>query len=185
MFRMDEEYFDVLDENGSKTGEIKPRSVVHRDGDWHRSVHIWALNRGGDIILQRRSANKETNPNMITISCAGHVSAGDDSLSSAIRELKEELNLDAKPEDLQFVTTLKRSKIHPNGLNNNEFTDLYILRTDQRFEDLKRQEEEVSELFLVPYKEFKRMVESRQRDLLIHDDEFAAAFSVLDKEFNK
>ena len=182
---MSEEYFDILDENGNKTGKVEPRSKAHRDGDWHRSVHIWVLNKDGDIILQRRSPNKENSPNMITISCAGHVSAGDDSLSSAVRELKEELNLDARPEDLQFVTTLKRSKIYPNGFNNKEFTDLYILRTDQHFEDLKRQEEEVSELFLVPYKEFKRMVKNRQPDLLIHDDEFAIAFGILDKEFGR
>ena len=182
---MSEEYFDILDNDGNKTGETKPRKIVHREGDWHRSVHIWVLNENGDIILQRRSPNKENNPNMITISCAGHLSAGDDSLSSAVRELKQELNLDAKPEDLQFVTTLKRSKLYPSGFFNQEFTDLYILRTKQPFESLKRQEEEVAELFLVPYKEFKQMVANRQPDLLIHDDEFAVAFGILDKEFDK
>lgn len=30
------EYFDLLDENGSKTGKIKLREWVHKDGDWHR-----------------------------------------------------------------------------------------------------------------------------------------------------
>jgi len=35
---MSKEYFDVLDENGNKTGKIKLRSEVHRDGDWHKGV---------------------------------------------------------------------------------------------------------------------------------------------------
>lgn len=37
---MEKEYFDVLDENGNKTGIIKLRNEVHRDGDWHKEVHI-------------------------------------------------------------------------------------------------------------------------------------------------
>lgn len=41
------EYFDVLDSEGHKTGRIKLRSAVHRDGDWHRAVNIWIVNGGG------------------------------------------------------------------------------------------------------------------------------------------
>jgi len=36
-----EECFDVLDADGRPTGVVKPRSRVHADGDWHRSVHVW------------------------------------------------------------------------------------------------------------------------------------------------
>ena len=102
------EYFDILDENGNKTGERKLRSEVHRDGDWHRAVHIWIINQNGEVLLQRRSPNKDSNPNMLDISCAGHLSAGDESLEGAIRELKEELGLDVRPNELQFIKTIKR-----------------------------------------------------------------------------
>ena len=37
----DLEFFDILDENGNKTGKIKERSLVHEDGDIHGTVHIW------------------------------------------------------------------------------------------------------------------------------------------------
>lgn len=57
---MCKEYFDILDDNGNKTGKIKLRSEVHRDGDWHKAVHIWILNQSGDILLQRRSATKDS-----------------------------------------------------------------------------------------------------------------------------
>ena len=53
------EYFDVLDENGNKTGKLKLRNEVHRDGDWHRGVHVWIINSFGELLLQRRSPNKE------------------------------------------------------------------------------------------------------------------------------
>lgn len=182
---MSKEYFDILDENGNKTGKTKLRSEVHRDGDWHKAVHIWIINNNGDILLQRRCATKDSNPNMLDISSAGHLSAGDDSLSGAIRELKEELNIDVKPEDLQFIKTLKRSSKYTETFINNEFDDLYILRTNKKIEDMKYQEEEISEIFYVPYKEFKKMVENKQPDLLRHDVEFEILFNLFDKEFDK
>ncbi len=79
--------------------------------------------------MQRRCATKDSNPNMLDISSAGHLSAGDDSLDGAIRELKEELNLDVNKEELQFIKTIKRSSKYTSTFINNEFDDLYILRT--------------------------------------------------------
>ncbi len=181
---MSKEYFDILDDNGNKTGKIKLRSEVHRDGDWHKAVHIWIINDKGDILLQRRCATKDSNPNMLDISSAGHLTAGDDSLSGAIRELKEELNIDVKPDELKFIKTIKRSSKYTSTFINNEFDDLYILRTTKNIDDMKYQEEEISEIFYVPYKEFKSMVKNRQPDLLRHDEEFEILFNLFDEEFD-
>lgn len=182
---MAKEYFDVLDENGNKTGKIKLRSEVHRDGDWHKAAHIWIINNNGDILLQRRCATKDSNPNMLAVSCAGHLSAGDNSLEGALRELKEELDLEINPEDLLFIKTLKRSSKYTETFLNNEFDDLYIVRTDKKIGDMKFQEEEISEIMYVPYKQFKKMVEDHQPDLLRYDDEFEILFNMFDKEFGK
>lgn len=182
---MSKEYFDILDENGNKTGQTKLRSEVHRDGDWHKAVNIWIINDKGDILLQRRCATKDSNPNMLDISSAGHLTAGDDSLSGAIRELKEELNIDIEPNELQFIKTIKRSSKYTSTFINNEFDDLYILRTTKSIDDMKYQDEEISEIFYVPYKEFKSMVNNRQPDLLRHDEEFEILFNLFDKEFDK
>lgn len=182
---MAKEYFDILDENGNKTGKIKLRNEVHRDGDWHKAVHIWIINDKGEILLQRRCATKDSNPNMLDISCAGHLTAGDNSVSGATRELKEELNLDVKPSELQFIKTIKRNSKYTATFINNEFDDLYILRTTKSIEEMKYQEEEISEIFYIPYKEFKNMVNNRQPDLLRHDEEFEILFELFDNEFGK
>ena len=182
---MAKEYFDILDENGNKTGKTKLRSDVHRDGDWHKAVHIWIINNNGEVLLQRRCATKDSNPNMLDISSAGHLSAGDDSLEGALRELKEELNVEFKPDDLQFIKTLKKSTKVTETFINNEFNDLYIVRTDKKIEEMKFQEEEISEIMYVPYKQFKKMVKDQQPDLLRHDDEFEILFNIFDDEFDK
>ncbi len=97
------EFFDVLDEQGNKTGKTKARTEVHRDGDWHRAVHIWIVNDKNEALLQKRSPNKDSNPNMWDISCGGHLSAGEDTLAAAVREIKEELGVDVLPSELQLI----------------------------------------------------------------------------------
>ena len=181
---MSKEYFDLLDENGNKIGKTKLRSEVHRDGDWHKGVHVWVINNDNEILLQRRCATKDSNPNMLDISSAGHLQAGDNSQEAAIRELKEELNLDVKPEELQFIETIKNSLKYTKTFINNEFDDLYIVRTDKKISDLKFQEEEISEIMYVPYEKFKEMVNNRQPDLLMRDNEFKIIFDLLDKKID-
>lgn len=176
------ESFDVLDEFGNKTGKTKLREEVHRDGDYHRSVHIWVVNENNEILLQRRCKDKDSFPNMLDISCAGHLSAGDDSLTGAIRELKEELNLDVEKEDLQFLKTFKRNCIFNETFIDNEYNDVYFLRTDKKIEDMKYQESEISEIFYVSYPDFKKMIEKKQKDLLLYPEEFEILFSIIDKK---
>lgn len=180
-----QEYFDVLDENGNKTGKTKLRSEVHRDGDWHRSVHIWVLNNNGDVLLQRRCATKDSHPNMLDISSAGHLTAGDDSLQGAIREIKEELNLDVEARDLMFIKTLKKHSKYTSTFINNEFADVYVLMTDKTINDMKYQKEEISEIIFVPYKKFKQMVINKQEDLLMHTEEFEILFKLFDSKYDK
>lgn len=180
---MAKEYFDLLDENGNKIGKTKLRSEVHRDGDWHRVVHIWIINSKGEILLQRRCPTKDSYPNMLDISCGGHLSAGDDSLTAAIRELKEELNLDVDATELKFIKTTKTKNKYGLTFINNQFNDMYIYKTNKDIRDMKYQEEEISEIFFVEYKKFKDMVKNRQPDLVMHDEEFKILFDMFDKEF--
>lgn len=178
-----EELFDILDENGKKTFKVKERSKVHRDGDWHKAVHIWIVNDKGELLLQRRSPNKDSDPNMLDISCAGHLSHGDDSITGALRELKEELDLDVDRNDLRYITTLKRSPYHDDGFVDNEFDDMYILYTTKLISDMNIQKEELSEILYVSYDKFKDMVRDRKEDLVIYEDEYKVLFEVLDEFF--
>lgn len=178
------EYFDVLNEKGEKIGITKLRNEVHRDGDWHRTVHIWVFNNNGKVLLQRRSQDKDSNPNKLDISCGGHLSAGDDSISGGIRELKEELGIDATPSDFKFITTIKKSTKYSETYINREFADMFILHTNKTIDELKFQEEEISEIMFVPYNKFKEMVKNKQPDLLLHDEEYEILFQICDKELD-
>ena len=88
------EYFDIVDESGLPTGEIVSRDIAHRDGIRHRTAHVWVVrpaHAGYDILLQKRSRNKDSFPGFFDTSSAGHIPAGSEPLPSALRELKEGL----------------------------------------------------------------------------------------------
>ena len=99
------EWFDIVDENGHPTGEIVKREYAHRHGIRHRTAHLWLVReRDGrvQVLLQKRSANRDSHPGCYDISSAGHIPAGVDYRPSAIRELKEELGVDGQEKDLVF-----------------------------------------------------------------------------------
>ncbi len=179
------EYLDVLDENGNKTGKTKLRSEVHRDGDWHASVHIWIINDKNEVLLQKRAASKYTYPNMWDISGAGHLSAGDDSRGGAVRELQEELGVDVAEEQLQLLGRLKRKDMPSVKLKDNEFTDVYLLRLSLDVDKAELQLEEVAAIKYVSIDEFKNMVEREDQNLVMCPETFELLFKFFEKTFNK
>ena len=96
------EYLDVVDDKGNPTGEIVERGIAHKEGVRHRTSHLWLLrnrNEKTEVLLQKR-ADIKSFPGCYDISSAGHIPAGDDYITSAIRELREELGITAEPSDL-------------------------------------------------------------------------------------
>ena len=167
------EYFDLLDEKGNYLGKTKLREEVHRDGDWHKAVHIWIFNKKGEVLIQRRDANKDSYHNMLDISCAGHLSAGDTSIEGALRELEEELGLNVGKEELKlFDNTFKIGRIFGTDFINNEFDDLYYLYTDKSIYEMKFQKEEISEIFFIPFDKLEEMIENNNKELVIDKEEF-------------
>ena len=71
-----EELFDITDENGFVTGQTVTRSEAHDKGIMHRTAHIWIVRKKGDscqVLLQKRSAEKESFPSMYDTSSAGSI----------------------------------------------------------------------------------------------------------------
>lgn len=99
------EWIDIVDEHGQPTGQTVERTYAHRHGVWHRTAHLWLVRKVDgriQVLLQKRSADKDSHPGCYDISSAGHIPAGVDYAPSAIRELKEELGIDGLEKDLVF-----------------------------------------------------------------------------------
>lgn len=153
------ELLDIVDEKGEPTGVVKERSKVHAEGDLHRTSHVWIVRDneegGWDVLLQKRSANKDSFPGCYDISSAGHIPAGDDYLESALRELKEELGLEVKPEELEerWLRHLSSENIfHGKKFIDNQVTKVYRLkRNDIDIAKLQLQKEEIESVMWMEY----------------------------------
>src|ERR1051325_10905569 len=126
------EMFDLCDRTGKSVGVQKARSLVHRDGDWHRSFHCWVVTRENDspaIVLQKRSDLKETWPGLWDVSVAGHYSAGE-GIEGGVREMREELGLSVAARDLIHAGWRREEIYFPNGVIEREVQDVFFLLRD-------------------------------------------------------
>ncbi len=174
------EYLDIYDSEGNPTGTISSKKEAHEKGFWHRSVHVWIITPDKQVLIQKRSPQKESNPGMWDISSAGHVSAGESDITSAVRETEEELGLVFPETFFTLIGVVKQMQVI-GALINNEINPVYILKTEIKLEDIKRQKEEVSEVKLVPISEFKRMIENKDENFVDHPEEFELLFDYLEK----
>lgn len=143
------ELFDIVDENGNPTGKIVKRTEAHEKGIRHRTAHVWIMryyHHKEEVLLQKRAMNKDSFPGRYDTSSAGHVPAGAAPLDSAIRELKEELGINAKPEDLIFAGKFQvnyEKTFHDKIFKDKEIAFVYIYLKRVRIEDLTIQKEEL------------------------------------------
>ena len=76
--------------------EIVTREEAHKNNYNVRIAAILVFNENNDILLQKVSAKKKKDAGKWSYSAAGHVDAGEEYTTAALRELKEELGIDAK-----------------------------------------------------------------------------------------
>lgn len=174
------EYLDICDNNGNLTGEKKPKKEVHAKGLWHRSVHIWIINSKSEVLLQKRSPFVDNHPNEWDISSAGHVSVGEDYITSALREIKEEIGLSLVPEDLIQIGTVKQMTKR-EGYINNEINPVYLVKMDLDPTKIKKQFEKVSEVKFMPHKELEKFIKEEDPSFVQHPEEYKLLFSYLEK----
>lgn len=157
------EMLDVLDANGEKTGQIAARDeIVHRDGLWHRTVDVAVIDDYNRILLQQRSMNKLTNPGKWDIATAGHVDAGEDSPTTAKRELLEEVGLAV--DEVEYLLTYRKETEHvlsDRKIIDKQFCDCFLARVPEiDLQKLKLQTSEVQAVKICTLPEFEAMVNS-------------------------
>ena len=81
------ELVDIVDENNKLTGQVEEKTLTHKKCLWHRHVSSWIMNKKGEVLLQKRSADKPRNPSKWA-KTGGHVDSGEDVKDAILREIK-------------------------------------------------------------------------------------------------
>lgn len=171
------EMIDVLNENGEKTGRVATRDEVHREGLWHRCIVVAILNDKNEILLQQRAHSKRKNPDMWDISVAGHISAGQDSLSAAAREINEEVSVNLARHvdisDFRYMTCTRCEQKVDDDYIDRQFFDFFVLRQPNlRLENIKIQASEVQAIKFCSISELRELI--GKHELIERNAEYAA-----------
>lgn len=147
------ELFDVILADGAPTGVVKTRASIHRDGDWHRAVHVWVagLDPRGRLFLtfQRRSLAKDTWPGRLDATVGGHYRAGE-SLDDTLREVEEEIGVRVEREQLLPLGIRVCANEAEPGIIDRELQDLFLLRDDRPLADFQPNPAELAALVRFP-----------------------------------
>lgn len=159
------ELLDIVDIGGNPTGEVCDRVQIHREGLLHRTSHVWIARKnqksGMDLLLQKRSDDKDSHPGCYDISSAGHIPAGCGYLESALRELEEELSVQAAKEELQDCGQRYvhwDEEFYGEMFRDRQVSRVYLLWKELDISALKLQHLEVSKVCWMDYKECVKAV---------------------------
>ena len=133
------ELVDIVDENNKLTGQTEERWVAYEKGLWRRTVSCWIMNEKGEVLLQKRTANKIRNPNKWA-KTGGQVEAKETVEEAIYREVKEELGIEIPKEQIKVVD------IHKSDNKSRRFAYNFIFVVNYKINDYILQKEEVAEV---------------------------------------
>ena len=141
------ELVDLLNDRKELIGETCERNSVP-EGKYRLSIHIWIVNDKNEILIQQRSASRKMFPNMWT-NTGGACIAGETSIETVFRELREELNVIPNIDDLELIASYKRKK---------DYVDVWLLRQNINIKDLKFNDNEVQAAKWLTIEEWKKLL---------------------------
>ncbi|MDC1379158.1 NUDIX domain-containing protein [Algibacter sp.] len=154
------EYIDIVTKEGKPTGKSELKSIIHQEGYYHHTAHIWFYNKKGEVLLSQRSAKKTICPLMWDVSVAGHIDAGETPKEAAIREIEEEIGLSIYESDLQKIGVFECFQTYESGIIDNEFHNTFISELKVPLSNLTPQQEEVESIKLVSFDAFEALIKN-------------------------
>ncbi|MCL2773213.1 MAG: NUDIX domain-containing protein [Oscillospiraceae bacterium] len=143
------ELWDILDENGNKTGKLHKRGKAMKEGEFRLLVQIWIKNSKGEFLISKRSPKKQDKAKLWECT-GGSAVAGEDSLTAALRETKEELGLMLNPAKGKKIYSYKSGEC---------FINAWLFREDFNINEVVLQENETCEAKWATKDEIIKMID--------------------------
>ena len=146
-----DEYWDILDGNRNKTGGLHKRGDTKPVGVYHLVVHVWILGSDGKFLLSKRSPHKPY-PNLWECT-AGSAIAGDDSITTVLKEAREELGIELEVSRGELFNSYKHTDEDGSG----SFVDVWVFKQDFELSQIVLQEGETSDVMTASANEIRQM----------------------------
>ena len=161
------ELWDLLDAKREPTGRTHERGTPVPAGCYYLVTNVWIVNRRGEFLITKRDARKTFGG--LWECQGGAAQAGEDSLTSALREAREETGVVLDPKDGRLIEQYTKEPDHHYDvwLFRHEFDiNKIVLQEGETADAWKVTQTEIRDLFIhndfVPhlYKQFEKCVES-------------------------
>lgn len=140
------EMIDIYDAHRNRIGRTCERGTQMKEGEYRLVVYAWLLNRKNEVLLTRRHPSKVWGGYWECT--AGHVQAGENSLEGALRELREEVGVEADGQDGILIRQETDGSV---------FVDMWLFHTETPAENLILQPSEVTDAKWAGRQEYEAM----------------------------
>ena len=167
----------------------QPIGIVKREEGINRgllleAVQLWVINPNtNQVLMQRRSKNKKSNPGKIDVSVSGHVKPHETPTQAILREAREEIGLKDSQQLYSKLQKFAQDQIdlRKYGRQGNYIMTFFVAFLNNPLDTYIKDEEEVEELFFMDYEELKKRVREADSEMLIPKSEKTETiFSILD-----
>lgn len=149
------EQWDIYDKYGNPTGRIIEKGSMTSVEEYHLAMEAWIINSKKELLIQQRSKHCEILPG-IWSHTTGRMMAGETPADGCIREIKEELGISVKEEEIHFIRRIIREDSY------RLIWDIYIVKKDVLLSDIKLQEQEVAKVKWVSVEKLKNLIDNRE-----------------------
>lgn len=140
------ELLHCCDEN-LNTIESVDRDIVHKEGIWHKTSHVWLYDDEGFVYFQVR-----TDADKLYTSASGHVIAGEEPINTAYRETAEELGFRLDPRKLELIE-VDAWKLDTEVKHDHAFAYIYLYKIPVNYNAFSVNPDEVSNIVKIKAKD--------------------------------
>ena len=151
------ELWDLYTRDRVLTGETHIRGNKLPPERYHLVVHVWIRNSRGEWLISQRAASRPTFP-LMWESVGGSVTAGEDSLTGALREAKEEVGVDLDPAQGKLVNSTIRDHFQ-------DIKDVWVFLYDGDIDLRRATTDEVADMRWMTVEEIRALYDAGE---LVH-----------------
>lgn len=143
------EYLQLFDDNKIMLEEKIARSEKKnvQTGRYFMIVLVFIENDEHKFLIQKTSSEKDSE----YATTGGHVTYGDTSMKTVIKEVKEELDVDIQENEIEFIDSIKHSLA---------YCDIYYVHKNIKIDELILQEEEVESVDWYSFAEIQSFIDN-------------------------
>jgi isopentenyl-diphosphate delta-isomerase len=150
MPELDEDHYEVLDDQGHSTGQLLSKGAVHEQELWHSTVNVWILNSRSEVLLQLRGKKVELNPETWDVAIGTHVRPNEDPTDAALRCLQDELGVTVTTDQIKHLFNIQSANPTKDGRVHRTLGHVFLVKRDIDINDFSYDKEKIAMLVWRP-----------------------------------